>query len=95
MQNIHIKRYNHPQDVGYQGTIEPEDGSWILFIPLDEAKLPQLFIEVEVPASEKHDNLEALAKKAGTVVPTIKGYTPAIYLDDRVTVKAPSVAPEP
>ena len=80
MQNIHVKRYEHPENVGWAGTIEPEDGSWILFIPLDQAKMPSLFIEVEVPEDE-NANLEDKHVK------TIKGYTPAIYLDDRVTVK--------
>jgi hypothetical protein len=80
MQNIHVKRYSHPEDVGWAASIEPEDGSWILFIPLDEAKMPSLFIEVEVPEEEDADLTDKDVK-------TIKGYTPAIYLDDRVTVK--------
>ena len=30
MQNIHVKRYQSPN--GYQGSIEPEDRSWIVFV---------------------------------------------------------------
>jgi hypothetical protein len=44
MQNIHVKRYadtNH----GYQGTVEPEDRSWVLFLPKDGE--PELFLSVE------------------------------------------------
>lgn len=33
MQQIHVKRYAHPQQIGYEGTVEPEDRSWVLFIP--------------------------------------------------------------
>ena len=86
MQNIHVKRYDHPESTGYAGSIEPEDGSWVLFIPHDG--MPEPFIEVEIPADEADDNPEALAKEG---VKTIKGYSPAIYLDDRVTVKEPPV----
>lgn len=30
MQNVHVRRY--PQSHPYQGTVEPEDRSWIIFI---------------------------------------------------------------
>lgn len=42
MQNIHVKRY---QDLstGYQGSIEPADRSWILFIKEDGS--PSLWVE--------------------------------------------------
>ncbi len=30
MQPIHVKRYQNPN--GYQGSIEPEDRSWVVFI---------------------------------------------------------------
>jgi len=87
MQNIHVERYEHPERVGYHGLVRPEDGGWILFIPADGG-MPQLLMEVEVPADEADDNPEAMANGAKT----IKGYAPAIYLDDRVTVK-PDVDP--
>jgi len=83
MQNIHVKRYNHPQSVGYSGTIEPEDGSWILFVPADGGT-PELHVEVEYATNEEDDNPQAF--EDGNVK-TSKGYTPAIFLDDRVTVK--------
>ena len=35
MQNIHVKRYSNPEAVGFQGSIEPEDRSWIVFIRND------------------------------------------------------------
>ena len=78
MQAIHIKRYEHPESTGYAGSIEPEDRSWVLFIPND-GSMPQLFVEVEVPAEE--------GVPLNEDTPTIKGYAPAIYLDDRVVVK--------
>ena len=35
MQNIHVRRYQQPAPGGYQGTVEPEDRSWIVFIDKD------------------------------------------------------------
>jgi hypothetical protein len=46
MQNIHVKRYESSQGTGYQGCIEPEDRSWIVFI--DNAGAPALWRRVEV-----------------------------------------------
>jgi hypothetical protein len=83
VQNIHVKRYDHPVSTGYAGTIEPEDGSWVLFIPNDGA-MPELFVEVEAAKHAEDDNPEAFEKGG---VETIKGYTPAIFLDSRVDVK--------
>ena len=83
MKNIHVKRYDHPVSTGYAGTIEPEDGSWVLFIPND-GSMPELYVEVEAPKHAEDDNPEAFEKGD---VETIKGYTPAIFLDERVTVK--------
>ena len=40
MQKIHVKRYESPT-VGFAGSIEPEDRSWVLFIAKDGA--PSLF----------------------------------------------------
>lgn len=45
MQNIHVRRYQHPDSTQYRGWVEPEDRSWILFIPQEGA--PQLYLEVE------------------------------------------------
>jgi len=83
VKNIHVKRYDHPVSTGYAGTIEPEDGSWVLFIPND-GSMPELYVEVEAPKHAEDDNPEAFEKGD---VETIKGYTPAIFLDERVTVK--------
>ena len=35
MQKINVYRYPQPKAVGWAGTIEPEDKSWIAFIDLD------------------------------------------------------------
>jgi hypothetical protein len=35
MQNVHVKRYANPQQVGWAGYLEPEDRSWIAFIDLE------------------------------------------------------------
>jgi hypothetical protein len=35
MPNITIGRYDHPDQVGYQGWIEPDDMSWVAFIDND------------------------------------------------------------
>ena len=35
MQNIIVKRYSG--DTGWQGWVEPEDGSWIIFVRDDGA----------------------------------------------------------
>jgi len=83
MQNIHVKRYNAPKSTGYLGSIEPDDRSWILFIP-EDGSTPELHVEVEYAVNEEDDNPEAFEQGD---VQTAKGYTPAIFLDDRVTVK--------
>lgn len=33
--NLTIRHYSDPQSVGFLGTIEPEDKSWIVFVALD------------------------------------------------------------
>lgn len=35
MGNITVGRYDHPESVGYQGWLEPEDRSWIAFVGND------------------------------------------------------------
>jgi len=35
MGNITVGRYDNPADVGYQGWIEPDDRSWIMFVSND------------------------------------------------------------
>lgn len=50
MQNIHIKRYEPTQGTGFQGCIEPEDRSWVVF--LDAAGRPTLWHRVEGTGSE-------------------------------------------
>lgn len=39
MQKIKIERYDNPEAVGYQGYVEPEDRSWILYVELDGTPL--------------------------------------------------------
>jgi hypothetical protein len=39
MQKIKIERYDNPEAAGYQGYVEPEDKSWILYVALDGAPL--------------------------------------------------------
>ena len=35
MGNITVGRYEHPQECGWQGWIEPDDKTWIMFVRLD------------------------------------------------------------
>lgn len=39
--DVHVQRYADPEQVGYQGWIEPADRSWIVFVDLDGK--PSLF----------------------------------------------------
>jgi hypothetical protein len=39
MQKIKIERYDDPKAIGYQGYVEPEDRSWILYVENDGAPL--------------------------------------------------------
>lgn len=36
MQNINVRRYKQPAPGGFQGSIEPEDCSWVIFIDKDD-----------------------------------------------------------
>lgn len=38
MQNILVHRYPNPDELGWQGYIEPDDLSWIIFVD-DEGKV--------------------------------------------------------
>lgn len=63
MQNIHVQRYLHP-GVGYQGTIEPEDRSWVVVVDKDgdatlwrrvqtsplDGKVEHVYGDVELPS---------------------------------------------
>ena len=49
MQNIHVKRYNKPEAVGWLGTVEPEDRSWILFVSDSDERPPCLYLRIEGP----------------------------------------------
>lgn len=42
MNNIEVRRYERPDEVGYAGWVEPEDRSWVLFIANDGT--PTLFV---------------------------------------------------
>lgn len=35
MSNITVGRYSDPKGVGWQGWIEPEDKTWIMFVDLE------------------------------------------------------------
>lgn len=72
MQAISVKRYTHPETHGYAGTIEPKDGSWILYVRNGDDP-PELWVQVEAPEDE--NDLEG---------PTITGYTPAIFMNDKL-----------
>lgn len=48
MQNIHVKRYH--ESTGYQGFIEPEDRSWVVFI--HENGIPSLWRRTAIETSD-------------------------------------------
>ena len=64
MQNIHVKRYQ-PELKEWQGTISPEDGSWIVFVDSAgepffyrrgnvekaDGKLEEIYVDVELPCA--------------------------------------------
>lgn len=50
MQQIHVRRYEDPKAVHYQGLVEPQDRSWTLFIDGDGA--PSLFVRSEVKEAD-------------------------------------------
>ncbi len=54
MQNIHVNRYKSPDKVGWAGTIEPEDRSWILFIREGPGE-PGLFLHRTMSDEEKKE----------------------------------------
>jgi len=43
-------RYSHPKAVGYQGSIEPEDSSWVVFV--DNQGEPTLWRRVETTTAD-------------------------------------------
>ena len=53
MQNVVISRYREGSQSkrAWEGSIEPEDRSWILFIPVDGAA-PQLYLHRDIGAKE-------------------------------------------
>lgn len=54
MQNIHVSRYTDAS-AGWQGSIEPEDRSWVVFVKEDGS--PQLWFRVEtVDGDGKRDH---------------------------------------
>lgn len=53
MQNIHVQRYANPASFGYQGTIQPEDRSWIVFVDKDGE--PTLWRRVAISSSDTPD----------------------------------------
>ena len=51
MQNIIVRRYEHPESTGWAGWIEPEDKSWIVFVKNDHTVRVYLEHRVDVPSS--------------------------------------------
>lgn len=47
MQNIHVKRLDCPE---HQGMIEPEDGSWVVYV--DKCGMPQTMVRVKYEADD-------------------------------------------
>lgn len=35
VQRVSVGRYEQPDEVGWRGWVEPEDKSWIVFVPVD------------------------------------------------------------
>lgn len=72
MQNIVVSRYRQPDKVGWAGSVEPEDRSWILFLRADPGE-PSLFL---------HRTLSDEEKKERGFHPNVKGeYVPAVDWD--------------
>lgn len=73
MQNIHVKRYR-PELKDWQGTISPEDGSWVVFIDADgepffyrrvesetsEGRVEESYVDVEIPCAPLVEAPDAL-----------------------------------
>lgn len=53
MQSIHVKRYLSGQGTGWQGCVEPEDRSWILFV--HDNGTPVLYRRIEIVNGSKVD----------------------------------------
>ena len=75
MQNIHVSRYRNPSDVHYQGLVEPDDRSWILWI--EEDGTPRLMRRVETRPNEDGSG------------DTIEGYIAAEVYDWPLGVQMP------
>jgi hypothetical protein len=53
--SIHVRRYADPQAVGgWELTVEPEDRSFVLFVPTEGA--PVLFLRVEELVSDETEH---------------------------------------
>ena len=50
MGNITVGRYDYPGSVGYQGWIEPDDRSWIMFVASDGSPAAFLNRDLETGA---------------------------------------------
>lgn len=62
MQNITIHRYRNEQTRRFwQGWIEPEDGSWMLFVPGPDASTDVPLLHVPSEAEEMPQNIPAVA----------------------------------
>ena len=84
MQNITVGRYAHPEQVGFQGWIEPENRSWIVFVDLKGQ--PTLYTQrnsdgsIQVPAGELILETPRAATQPG-VMPGVQGSPPVTVAD--------------
>jgi hypothetical protein len=71
MQNIHVGRYSNPQQVGWEGWLEPADRSWIAFIDLAGRPTFYLHRNQRSGAVLEEDVKSGTEKRvpAGTVMP--------------------------
>lgn len=65
LQPIHVRRYHAPENIGYLGTVEPDDRSWVVFIRNDgeatlwrrvevrslDGKADHAYLDVELPCA--------------------------------------------
>ncbi len=64
MADIHVGRYDHPAEVGYQGWIEPGDRSWVMFVDLDGR--PVVFLDRDLATG-------AVPGRVGVVASAMRG----------------------
>jgi hypothetical protein len=73
MQNIQVSRYENPADVGFQASIRPDDGAWVVFVDLKNdvsfwRRTEEMTAEGKVES--RYVNVEALTTPAAPETPT-------------------------